>query len=187
MLLVAALPVGVLADAGRPAAEQLRHWQQQAGRGVPGAQFDLGLVQQARADEDPEAEARGMRLLRAAARQRLVDATRLLRRDALQAAEPHALDPQLWVYLQAPGRFTLQLASSRDRASIEQALERYELAGRAGLYRSERGGETRFALVYGSFESAAAARKALATLPSALRQWEPWVRRMRDVQAATDW
>ncbi len=89
---------------------------------------------------------------------------------------------QRWIRQQSPSHYTLQLASSKNVSLIEKYISANNLEGRAGYYKSRRGGEDWYALVYGSYASLATAKAAIASLPASLRKWSPWVRKYADIQ-----
>lgn len=91
-------------------------------------------------------------------------------------------DAQMWIRHQSPSHYTLQLASSKNVSLIEKYISDNNLEGRAGYYKSRRGGENWYALVYGSYASLAIAKAAIASLPAGLRKWSPWVRKYADIQ-----
>ena len=123
-----------------------------------------------------------------AARQGLSQAYAMLSDKALaptQAPQTNAdfeLDPRIWIKAQDPKFYTLQLASSTNEHLIKKYFEENQLEGLAGYYRSRRSGEDWYALVYGAFPSAAAAKEAIDELPEDLRKWSPWVRNIRAIQ-----
>jgi len=51
-------------------------------------------------------------------------------------------------------------------------------------YQKNRDGAPWFALVYGSYDSRAAAMTASKSLPGSLRKNKPWIRKIGDIQAS---
>lgn len=121
-----------------------------------------------------------------AARGGIVNAYAQLRQDAVQPGQPPQVElvfgPQEWIRVQAPGNYTLQLASSRNSRLIKRYYAEYQLQGRGGYFLNQK--RNQYALVYGAYPSVADATKAIETLPEELRQWQPWVRQLRQIQAS---
>lgn len=97
------------------------------------------------------------------------------------APAPEPLTGRAWLMAQDPGNYTVQLASTPDRAGAQAFIERHELADSAAIA-TARGGRTLYLVVYGSFPDATEARLAVATLPQVLRRNEPFARSMRSLQ-----
>ncbi|WP_310692800.1 SPOR domain-containing protein [Thiohalophilus sp.] len=120
------------------------------------------------------------------ARGGLVNAYAQLRQDAVQPGQPPQVElvfgPQEWIRVQEPGNYTLQLASSRNSRLIKRYYAEYQLQGRGGYFLNKN--RDQYALVYGTYPSVADATRAIETLPEALRQWQPWVRQLRQIQAS---
>lgn len=121
-----------------------------------------------------------------AAREGMVDAYVHLRQDAVQPGQPPQVDlvfgPQEWIRVQKPGNYTLQLASSRNSRLIKRYYSEYQLQGRGGYFLNKN--RNQYALVYGTYPSVADATRAIETLPEALRQWQPWVRQLSQIQSS---
>ncbi|MDZ7802645.1 SPOR domain-containing protein [Thiohalophilus sp.] len=121
-----------------------------------------------------------------AARGGIVNAYAQLRQDAVQPGQPPQVElvfgPQEWIRVQEPGNYTLQLASSRNSRLIKRYYVEYQLQGRGGYFLNKK--RNQYALVYGTYPSVADATRAIETLPEALRQWQPWVRQLRQIQAS---
>ena len=101
-------------------------------------------------------------------------------------ATPEARDDGVrgnaWVMAQPPGRYTIQLLAARDEQAVLGFIERYKLGSEAAYYTFTRSGVRWYAVVYGSYESNAAARAALDGLDPALRTQSPWVRNFGGIQ-----
>ena len=80
-------------------------------------------------------------------------------------------------------RYTIQLASTPDRAGAEAFIEKHPLRGRTVALETQRGSRTTYIVLHGSFASSADARRAIETLPSTLRRNDPFARGMASVQA----
>jgi TPR repeat protein len=91
------------------------------------------------------------------------------------------MGPQEWVAAQDPDYYTLQLASSTNRALIDKYYSENDLAGKAGYYRSRRSGEDWYALVYGAYPTVQDAKDAIESLPVDLKKWSPWVRNIKSI------
>lgn len=91
------------------------------------------------------------------------------------------LGPEEWVKAQSPGYFTLQLASSTNAELIKKYFVENSLDGKGGYYKNKREGEYWYALVYGSYPSVNAANAAIASLPTDLKKWSPWVRKLKSI------
>ncbi|HID48538.1 MAG TPA: hypothetical protein EYP40_02815 [Chromatiales bacterium] len=153
-----------------------------AREGDPVAAFDLALI----LGKLNVAADRANDWLRRAARSGLVTAYHRLQAEAMQpAVGSRAMviaSPEDWIRGQASARYTLQLASSKKRKRIENYYRQNQLEGQAGYYRNRRKGEDWYALVYGSYATREEARSAAENLPASLRQWKPWIRRIKDIQ-----
>jgi len=166
-----------------------RLWRQRAEQGDAAAQYNLGMAYRAGRGV-PQDMGKATQWLHKAARQGLVDAYNTLappgdKRPVSPDQDSRAvLDPKLWIFQQNPDYYTLQLASSQNRNLIEKYIQDNDLQGHAGYYKSVRGGQAWYALVYGSYPTSAAAQSAIADLPKGLRKWSPWVRKYADIQRA---
>lgn len=162
-------------------------WQPLARDGNALAQYNLGQLYMQGKGVTRDANI-GRYWLSQAARQGLAEAYAALSDKGLApTAAPDAnadfeLDPRMWIKAQNPKYYTLQLASSTNEHLIRKYFDENQLSGQAGYYRSRRSGEDWYALVYGAFPSAAAAKEAIGDLPEDLRKWSPWVRNIRSIQ-----
>src|SRR5690606_31221156 len=77
--------------------------------------------------------------------------------------------------------YTLQLLGAWSRSNVEALVARYS---DIELYWYETRMQNRpwYVLIHGSYPTLSAARAAIAGLPPALREQEPWVRNVDDVQ-----
>jgi septal ring-binding cell division protein DamX len=83
-----------------------------------------------------------------------------------------------------PRGFTLQLLSAREPGSAQRFIRQRELQGLALPFRFIRDGKQWTAVVYGSYESRGEARSTIGALKPRLKDTEPWIRPLADVQAA---
>lgn len=93
-----------------------------------------------------------------------------------------SLQANAWVLAHASDRYTLQLLSLRDEKSVLEYLRGHDLVGRGGYFRSRRGADTWYCVIYGAYASAAAARRAAGRLPGAFGVAHPWVRSFSDIR-----
>lgn len=127
--------------------------------------------------------------LKDAARSGLIEAYLNLNNQAVAPAKGKTLSfqvgPIIWLKKQEPNKYTIQLASSRNEKSIKQSYEKNNLKGKGGYYHYVRDGIDRYALVYGSYKTVAAANVAMKKLPDELRKKTPWVRRIKSIHKVT--
>ena len=88
-----------------------------------------------------------------------------------------------WLWSQDPRRFTLQLMSGRNENAIRQFIRQHKLSGKAVYFRSLHDGQTRYALVFGSYPDRNSALAAIPQLPGSLRKPKPWPRSFSSIQA----
>lgn len=86
-----------------------------------------------------------------------------------------------WIAAKGNKGVTLQLAALRERAGIERLVKRYRFKRPLLLYRISAGKGTIWALGYGLFPDANAAKEGLSELPVKLREAGPWTRSLRDI------
>lgn len=172
-------------------AEAMKIWQSESDRGNSVARFNLAYLHRNGMGTATDEE-KALNLIRHAAHEQLVDAYVNIaasvlqpstRKDSLQSMA--VTDPQIWVKTQEGKHYTLQLASSRSQDLIEKYFRENNLEGKAGYYKSRRQGDLWYALVFGSYKSVSDANDAIASLPSDLRKWSPWVRRIDSIHKIT--
>jgi len=171
--------------AQRDYGQAARLWLQLANEGDPLAQFNLALLYEHGSGVNQDANLYKY-WLSMAARQGLADAYATINTHALRPTNkilPVSVvqDPQDWVATQNPGYYTLQLASSTNKALIQKYYDENDLIGVAGYYRSRRSGEDWYALVYGAYPTVPDAKAAIEKLPDALKKWSPWVRNIKSI------
>jgi len=92
------------------------------------------------------------------------------------------VERESWLKKQEPNKYTIQLASSRNKKSIKKSFDDNSLKGKGGYYHYVRDGIDRYALIYGTYKTVAAANIAIKKLPQKLRKKTPWVRRIKSLQ-----
>lgn len=124
--------------------------------------------------------------LKNATRSGLIQAYLNLNKQVIAPANGISLDfninPELWLTKQEPNKYTIQLASSRNIKSIKKSYNDNKLEGKGGYYHYVRGGIDRYALIYGTYKTVAAANVAMKKLPDILRKKTPWVRKIKSLQ-----
>lgn len=89
-----------------------------------------------------------------------------------------------WVRSLNPEFYTLQLISHRsEKRSTDFIVER-KIAGQAAYFVSRRGDKTWYSVIYGLYPSYDDAEAAARALPPELSDLEPWVRKLRMIQAS---
>jgi len=165
--------------------EAVKIWSQLANTGNTIAKYNL-----ARHISSGEGIAKNEGLsekwLKEATRSGLVQAYTNLNKEALVSANGLQLTfnsgPLYWLAEQEPDQYTIQLASSRNEKSIEKIYDDFRLKGKGGYYHYKRDGIDRYALIYGSYKTVAAANIAIKELPEKLRKKTPWVRKIKSLQ-----
>ena len=75
--------------------------------------------------------------------------------------------------------FTLQLVGSSNEENVKQFIMQYGLQTKAHYIHTNRGGKDWYVVVYGDYPSVHIAKKAISTLPDAVRhQFKPWIRNL---------
>ena len=171
-------------------------WKKLAQQGNPVAQYNLALFYKEGYGVDSD-RAESRRWYKAAAQQRLIQATARIdntsikpadERDIQREEESHtskslpSTDPVGWVLSQNPRHYTLQLASSRSEKRIKQYFDENKMQGKGGYYKKENSGEIWYFLIYGAYDSSQTATNDIAQLPEEIRKWSPWVRRLGNIQ-----
>ena len=175
----------VIASKNNNVIEAAKLWSKLADSGNTIAQFNLA---------NHYSEGKGVKKNKMIAEQWWKDATRsglieaylTLNKRAISPATGQTLSfqigPDIWLKKQEPNKYTIQLASSRNEKSIKKSYEKNNLKGNGGYYHYVRDGIDRYALVYGSYKTVAAANIAMKKLPKILRVKTPWVRRIKSIQ-----
>jgi len=103
------------------------------------------------------------------------------------AAQPRAAGPlsaSPWLARLDPNRYTLQVLSNTDEASVQRYLDENFDDGEAGYFAFELDGKTWYTVVYGDYASYSRATAAGEGLASRLRGPAPWVRKIAIIQKA---
>lgn len=87
-----------------------------------------------------------------------------------------------WVAAQNPEHYTLYLAGSYDLASLMSVAQSIPNQSKVNYYEVNFKGKSWFTLIYGEFESAQLAKKALRKLPDDIKKWSPLVRKFSEMQ-----
>lgn len=89
-----------------------------------------------------------------------------------------------WVMSQSPDRYTIQVLGTENEVLLRHQIKSGGLTGKVAYYKKLRDGAAWYSLIYGIFENRAAAQSAARSLPAQLRQSQPWIRKMGDIQAS---
>jgi len=160
-------------------------WSQLANEGNTIAQYNLANYYSTGKGVQKNSQ-QASKWLKDAARSGFVQAYLDLNKNAIAPANGISLtfniDPALWLSKQEAKKYTIQLASSRNEKSIKKAYDTNNIKGKGGYYHYVRDGVDRYALIYGTFETVAAAKDAMKELPDKLRKKTPWVRKIKSLQ-----
>lgn len=160
-------------------------WSQLANEGNTIAQYNLANYYSTGKGVQKSPQ-QASKWLKDAARSGFVQAYLDLNKNAIAPANGISLsfniDPALWLSKQESKKYTIQLASSRYEKSIKKAYEDNNIKGKGGYYHYVRDGVNRYALIYGTFKTVAAAKDAMKDLPAKLRKKTPWVRKIKSLQ-----
>lgn len=169
-------------------ANAAKLWLQMANDGDPLAQYNLALLYERGVGVIPDNNLTRY-WFSMAARHGMVEAYSIVNAQSVQPMTrspskyaSFSTGPEEWVTTQNPNYYTLQLASSTNKALIEKYYGENDLIGKAGYYRSRRAGEDWYALVYGAYPSMQEANAAIVNLPADLKKWSPWVRNIKSIQ-----
>lgn len=112
------------------------------------------------------------------------DATKPNKAAPLQGLlDKHGIKNKDWIMEQASASITAQMmASSKPDALIRQARNP-ALGEQVAIYQIMRKNKDWFVMVYGSYPDKSSMRKAIDTLPLALKKGKPWIRPMSAVQS----
>jgi len=166
----------------------LNLWTQLAQQGDSVAQYNLGVFYSEGLGTKPN-NYEANRWFRVAAQSGLVQAYNRLKTKGIKPSGlieiRTVVTPQHWVTELEPSRYTLQLASSKNKNLIEKYYLENNLQNKAGYYSSLRQGVRWYALVFGSYAIVSEAKIAFKDIPENLRKWSPWVRKIKDIHNIT--
>jgi TPR repeat protein len=91
-----------------------------------------------------------------------------------------------WLAAQNPEHYTLYLAGSYDLASLMSVAQSIPNQSDVAFYEVNFKGRSWFTLIYGEYENAQSAKKALKKLPDEIQKWSPLVRKFADMQKALE-
>ncbi|MBC8946844.1 MULTISPECIES: SPOR domain-containing protein [Xenorhabdus] len=94
-----------------------------------------------------------------------------------ETAKPAIIDDLLKV---PANRFTLQLSSASRSDTLIAFAKKNNLVNYK-VYETKRNDKTWFILIYGSYNSASEAKKAISLLPTDIQTQKPWVRKLQQV------
>jgi len=89
-----------------------------------------------------------------------------------------------WILQQNPQNWTLQLLGAREPETLLKFAKSNQLSSNAAWYKTWLKTKPYYVVVYGSYESRAAARESISNLPPKLRTLKPWVKSMMSAQQA---
>lgn len=87
-----------------------------------------------------------------------------------------------WYLSQPSSSYTLQLLGTNDETSLEEYIEEHQISDQAGYFLSQNAGNDWYTLTYGLYRSKNEALLAIEGLSAALREPNPWVRPISDIQ-----
>ncbi len=176
---------GVAASENDDNIEAVKIWLKLASTGNTVAQYNLA-THYSSGNGVQKDKAVANKWLKGATRSGLVQAYLNLNKNAVAPAKGMTLtfdvDPEAWLQKQQGKKYTIQVASSRNKKSIVKAYSDNNFKGEGGYYHYSRDGINRYGLIYGTYETVAAANKAIAQLPKHLRKKKPWVRKIKSLQ-----
>ncbi|OED35478.1 hypothetical protein AB833_30110 [Chromatiales bacterium (ex Bugula neritina AB1)] len=97
-----------------------------------------------------------------------------------------AIENERWVLFQAPTKFTVQLATSRERSYIIELAQTLEAENPIAIYPflTTNSNNPVFGLLSGLYETRTEAIQAVAEMQPATKQFGVWIRPISDLQAA---
>ncbi|MEH6575446.1 MAG: hypothetical protein V7731_00045 [Amphritea sp.] len=99
----------------------------------------------------------------------------------LPANSPYQMKPDGWIMQQPTQRFVIQLANGMDEKGIHKYIRQKELPEGTRYYRTQRGAEVFYILVYGEYESVVQATNAVLQLTVAAQK-NHWIRQINTLQ-----
>ena len=176
---------GINASKSNNQAQAVKIWAQLANAGNSAAQYNLANHYSAGKGVQKN-ETIAEQWLKDATHSGLIEAYVNLNKKAITPGNGVTLSfnvsPLRWLEKQEPNKYTIQVASSRYEKSIKKSFEENSMKGNGGYYHYVRDGVDRYALIYGSYKTVAAATIAIKKLPEKLRKKTPWVRKIKSLQ-----
>ena len=176
---------GISAANNNNPAGAVKIWTQLANAGNSVAQYNLAKHYSAGKGVQKNTSV-AEQWMKGATQSGLVQAYLNLNKQAITPAKGVTLSFNLssvsWLDKQEPNKYTIQLASSRNEKSIIKSFDENNIKGKGGYYHYIRDGVDRYALIYGSYKTVAAANIAMKKLPERLRKKTPWVRKIKSLQ-----
>ncbi len=83
-----------------------------------------------------------------------------------------------WLKAQQLGLYTLQMLGVHKRESLARFIRQQGIEADSAIYHTQRQGQKWYVLFYGTYESITEARNAAKSLPRALADQKPWVRKI---------
>ena len=87
-----------------------------------------------------------------------------------------------WIIEQAPGNYTIQLATGSNLEALKATLKREAGSHPSAWFELPGPSKTLYSAVVGSFPGRAKASEALAALSDRARSTQPWIRRFSELQ-----
>jgi len=84
----------------------------------------------------------------------------------------------------SPEQYALQLLGSRSEPNVQSFIDQHQDRDMLTYFETRHEGRPWFVVVYGNYPDGAAAKSAIASLPSSLREHSPWPRSVGDIQAS---
>lgn len=87
-----------------------------------------------------------------------------------------------WIMDQPKANYCIQLIATGNQSALMQFISENNLEKSAKYYKTRRNNKDWYTLIQGSYDSHAAATNAIKGLPSGLREMNPWIKSMADIQ-----
>jgi DamX protein len=101
-----------------------------------------------------------------------------------EAQDDMRLHDAAWIRDQERSRYTIQIVLSSSEERIKAYAREVNLPGDMAWYHTRRDGKDFYALIFGSYPGAEAARSAIPALPAEVRKNQPFIRSFGSVQDA---
>lgn len=101
-----------------------------------------------------------------------------------EAQDDMRLHDAAWIRDQERSRYTIQIVLSSSEERIKAYAREVNLPGDVAWYHTRRDGKDFYALIFGSYPGAEAARSAIPALPAEVRKNQPFIRSFGSVQDA---